>query len=196
MIKRKLKPCEICGKPVFKIGAKVCSINCSLDYNALHPELVKNFVEQQAEKNLKKWRKESSEKLKSLSTLEGEAKRVFQEWVRLRDSDQPCISSGATKGAMHGGHYLSCEKYSGLIFHPFNCHKQTAHDNVFKHGNLLDYRKGLIKRYGLTFVENLEALGDANRVRKYTRDELIEIKKFYQAKIKAKDYTNEIFKMK
>lgn len=196
MIKRKLKPCQICGKPVFKIGAKVCSINCSLEYNALHPELVKNFIEEQAEKNLKKWRKESREKLKSLSTLEGEAKKEFQLWVRMRDAEQNCISCGVKVSGGDGSHYFDCNKYSGLIFYPHNCHKSCLQCNRFKHGNLLEYRKGLIKRYGLTFVENLEALGDANRVRKYTRDELIEIKKFYQAKIKGKDYTNEIFKMK
>lgn len=195
MIKRKLKPCEICGKPVFKIGAKVCSINCSLDYNALHPEELKNFIEEQAEKNLKKWRKESREKLKSLSTLEGEAKKEAQLWARLRDAGQPCISCDKFSDMVDGGHYLSAERYSGLMFHPHNISLQCRKCNRFLHGNPIEYRKGLIKRYGLTFVENLEALGDANRVRKYTREELIEIKKFYQSKIKAKDYTNEIFKL-
>ena len=71
------------------------------------------------------------------------------------------------------------------MFNPVNCHKQC---NTFcnKHlsGNLLEYRKGLIERYGITYVEKLESLADSGRYKKYTKEELIQVKKTYDNLIK------------
>jgi hypothetical protein len=104
--------------------------------------------------------------------------------VRLRDRELPCIScnnSNTTDWA--GGHYFNAGMYSGLIFDERNCHKQcNTHCNKYLSGNLLEYRKGLVKRFGANFVETLEAESDSKRNYKYTRQELIDIKAKYDEK--------------
>lgn len=119
--------------------------------------------------------------LKKLSEYEAEARKEFQLYIRLRDKNQPCISCGTnTPKQWHGGHYLKAELFSGLIFNEDNCHKQCSRCNDLFSGNELEYRDGLIKRYGLKFVKNLEALKQGSRQYKYTKQELIEIKEKYK----------------
>lgn len=52
------------------------------------------------------------------------------------------------------------------------------------HGNLVEYRKGLINRYGEDYVFELESISDANRGYKYSRSELIDIANKYKMKLK------------
>jgi len=133
------------------------------------------------------------EKTKTLSYYENEAKRVYQKWVRLRDAHLPCISCGKTSNRYDGGHFFDAGIYSGLIFHPFNCNKQCSYNcNKMLHGNKLNYRIGLIKKIGDDNVKWLEENKDRLRNYKYSKEELIEIKKLYQDKIKRKDFNNEI----
>lgn len=130
--------------------------------------------------------KQMKESIKTLSQYEAEAKKVFQKWVRLRDKNLNCVSCKATKAkSWHASHFYSANLYSGLIFDERNVHKSCDYCNVFLHGNLLEYRKGLIERYGLKYVEELEAESINKRVYKYTKYELIEIKNVYNEKIKA-----------
>jgi len=117
--------------------------------------------------------------------FEAEAKKVFQKWIRMRDKDEPCISCGSvTAKEWHGSHFFSANLYSGLIFDERNVHKACDYCNVFLHGNLLEYRKGLIKRYGFDYVAKLEADSDLLRNYKYTKNELIAKKLQYEIKIK------------
>jgi len=67
------------------------------------------------------------------------------------------------------------------------CHKSCKKCNVFLSGNLLEYRKGLIERYGVAYVEKLESLADSGRYKKYTKEELIQVKKTYDSLIKQLD---------
>lgn len=135
--------------------------------------------------------KQMKESLKTLGQYEAEAKKVFQKWVRIRDKDLPCVSCGTTKAKdWHGSHFYSANLYSGLIFDERNVHKSCDYCNVFLHGNLLEYRKGLIERYGLNYVESLETESVNKRVYKYTKQELIDIKNLYSEKIKAIERTN------
>lgn len=130
--------------------------------------------------------KQMRENVKTLSQYESEAKKVFQKYIRLRDEHLNCISCGTTKAkSWHGSHFYSANLYSGLIFDERNVHKSCDYCNVFLHGNLLEYRKGLIERYGLKYVEELEAESVNKRIYKYTKDELIKIKNVYNEKIKA-----------
>jgi hypothetical protein len=48
-------------------------------------------------------------------------------------------------------------------------------------GNLIEYRRGLVAKIGIEKVEWLEGKHES---KKYTIDEIIEIKKHYQQKIK------------
>ncbi len=123
--------------------------------------------------------------LKKLSDYEREARAEFQKYIRLRDKNLPCISCNTpiTK-QWDGGHYLKAELFTGLIFNEKNCHKQCSRCNDLFSGNELEYRDGLIKRYGSDFVTELEGLKDGSRVYKFTKEELVSIRQDYKNKIK------------
>ena len=124
--------------------------------------------------------------LKKLSEYEAEARKEFQSYIRLRDKNLPCISCGClTAKQWDGGHYLKAELFTGLIFNEHNCHKQCSRCNDLFSGNELEYRDGLIKRYGVSFVNDLESLKQQSRFYKFTKNELIEYKLFYKNKIKS-----------
>lgn len=175
--KIKARRCKVCNE-VFTPNrplVPVCSPKCAIEYtNKLKANKAKK------EKSILK------EKLKTLSDLEAEAKKSFQRYVRLRDKDLPCIScNNLNTNDWAGGHYFSAGMYSGLMFDERNCHKQcNTHCNKYLSGNLLEYRKGLIKRFGSEFVEKLESESDQKRNYKYTREELIAKKMQYDIKCK------------
>lgn len=164
-------------------------------------ECIKMAVEKKKEKLIdeqqKKAKREKKEwyaENKTLTEHEHDARRVFQEWVRLRDKDLGCISCGKLNATQYdGGHYLDANKYSGLIFHVDNCHKQCSRPcNKDKHGDLINYRIGLIKRIGEVRVVSLEENKDRLRTYKYTKDELLQIKSKYKQLIKnLKNYEQD-----
>lgn len=175
--KIKARRCKVCNEVFIpnRPLVPVCSPKCAIDYtNKLKVNKAKK------EKSILK------EKLKTLSDLEAEAKKSFQRYVRLRDKDLPCIScNNSNTNDWAGGHYFSAGMYSGLMFDERNCHKQcNTHCNRYLSGNLLEYRKGLIKRFGDEFVEKLESESDQKRNYKYTREELIAKKLQYDIKCK------------
>jgi Bacteriophage Lambda NinG protein len=131
-------------------------------------------------------RKEMKDKVKTLSEYEADAKKSFQKFIRFRDAKLPCISCGNSKTSdWAGGHYYSAGMYSGLMFDERNCHKQcNTYCNKHLSGNLLEYRKGLISRYGIEFVEELESISNEKRNYKYSKAELIAKKLQYDIKIK------------
>jgi hypothetical protein len=187
----KAKGFEGCGVSTMKLTYGICN-SCLWDFyhNDERGKIIyqKSFLPKVSLK-LKSFEKAKTsdlrQKLKTLGQFEAEAKKSFQKYVRLRDKDLNCISCGTEKAkTWHGSHYFSANLYSGLIFNEKNVHKSCDYCNVFLHGNLLEYRKGLIKRYGWQYVAELEIIADLNRVYKYTKDELINIKKLYDAKIK------------
>lgn len=156
----------------------VCSPKCAI-------ELAKKQKLKEFNRMANKERKEGREKLKTLGQYEKEARKVFQQWIRKRDEKFPCISCGNANAKQYdAGHYYKAEVYSGMIFNEDNCHKQCSQCNDYHSGNLLEYRAGLINRYGLEFVERLERTKDNGRNYKYTKQELIDIKIKYKKLLK------------
>lgn len=114
--------------------------------------------------------------------------RDFNEWIRARDADLPCISCGAPPpdlSALHAGrdagHYRSTGSASHLRFHEDNCHAQCVRCNQWGAGRAVDYRIGLLDRLGLARVEALE---HNNAPHKWTHEELRGIRDTYKAKLK------------
>jgi hypothetical protein len=103
--------------------------------------------------------KERKAKLKTNGERKAGAQAALNRWVvHGRDVDQPCISCGRFhQGANHGGHYRSRGSAPHLALDPRNVHRQCYPCNVQLHGNLINYRLGLIARYGVEYVEALEA---------------------------------------
>ncbi len=149
----------------------------------------KGIVKKDTLKKDKATRDKMTLNVKTLSQYEAEAKKSFQLWIRKRDADKNCISCDKKTNDPAGGHFYSAGTYSGLMFNPLNCHLQcNTACNKYLSGNLLEYRKGLIKRYGNEFVENLDNLSVELRNYKYTKQELIDIKKKYDLKIKNNEF--------
>lgn len=129
--------------------------------------------------------KRRKEKLKTRSDYLKEAQRAFNAFVRERDraAGYPCISSGRpldwSGNKVDSGHYRSTGAAPQLRFNLDNAHAQSKHDNQYLAGNAVEYRVRLIERIGL---ERVEALECDNTPRKFTADELIEIRDSYRTK--------------
>jgi hypothetical protein len=100
--------------------------------------------------------------------LIAKAQKVFNAWIRERDKDFGCISCGAQVN--HAGHYLSAGHHGHLRFNEVNVNGQCLRCNNFLHGNLINYRQGLVKKYGEEKVLMLEA--KARQTKKWSRVEL------------------------
>jgi len=181
MAKKPTKPkqCPVCPNtfiPQYSSLQQVCSPKCAVIFNS--------------EKEVKKRVQQMKVEVEGTNQLEKAARLIFQKWIRERDKDLPCISCNKTDAELgpnmfDSGHFFSAERFSGLKFDETNVHKQWKKCNgVNMHGNLVEYRKGLINRYGEDYGFELESISDANRVYKYSRSELIDIANKYKMKLK------------
>lgn len=118
--------------------------------------------------------------LKTLPQLKAELQTVVNAYIRERDKDQPCISCGATKAKQwHAGHFLTTGAHPGIIrFHPWNINRQCSQCNDHLSGNLLNYRKGIIARFG---QERLDWLEGPHESPKITREWIESEKTRYRA---------------
>lgn len=124
------------------------------------------------------------------------AQKVFNEWIRLRDSEETtgspwsCICCTCGKeyqndGHISAGHYiLDSKNGNSTSFDEHNVHGQCTHYcNRNMHGNLANYALFIVKKYG---QEELERLHNMKLVaKKWTIDELEEIYKDYKHRIKT-----------
>lgn len=155
-----------------------------MTHKACKPECAALLVEQVKAKAARKEDRERKQATKSRRDWEQETQQAVNAWVRLvRDADKTCISCGRWHdGQWHCGHYLSRGARPGLRYVEANLAKQCAPCNVHLSGNQVNFRLGLIARIGLAAVEALEA-DDAPR--KYSIDQLREIRDDYRARLRA-----------
>ena len=129
--------------------------------------------------------REWKEKNKSIQKLIQDARKPFQQYIRMRDANNKCISCPSVDSDIwDAGHFKKAELYTGMIFDERNCHKQCRKCNVFLDGNEGEYRKRLIEIFGPDWVDKLDDDANARRTYKYSREELIEIKVKYQNLLK------------
>ena len=172
---KRCKSCNKLFKPTFNSLQVVCSILCSIEWANTSDSKIYAVKAFKAETRDKK--KKLVEKDRSYWTKKCQIE--FNKFIRLRDKDLPCISSGKHHtGQYHAGHYMSVGGHSSLLrFHEDNCHKQSSFDNNHKSGNLVEYRVRLIEKIGLERVEWLEG---PHKPMKYTIDELKDLTKHYR----------------
>lgn len=162
--------------------AKSLQVACSVDC-ALAMAKAKNEKARQAlalvERREVKARKE---KLKSRSDHMRETQQVFNEWVRLRDADLPCVSCGRHhQGKYDAGHYRTVGSNPALRFEPLNVHKQCSPCNTQLSGDIVNYRIELVRRIGAEKVAWIEGPHEPQR---YTIEDLKALKAEYRAKLK------------
>ena len=181
----KTKKCKVCGSEFTpsKPMQRVCSLSCALSIASL----AKAKRERTALAADKKLTREKLDAMKSKGRLVAEAQVAFNRYIRLRDAGLPCIccgqpmGEGVHGGAVDAGHYRSRGSAVHLSIEPTNVHKQCVRCNLELHGNLIEYRKGLVARYGVEYVEAIEA---DERARHYTPEEFTAMKLDYRAKVK------------
>lgn len=134
---------------------------------ALHEECIGPWLEVQTAKKiaarLKRERAETKARrlaLKRPIEWERECLEIVQKIARLRDRHDGCISChmGANYGgAWHGSHFRPAGNNAAVQFNLWNIHKACAQCNLFKGGNIGEYRPRLIQKIGLERVEWLES---------------------------------------
>ncbi|WP_236225618.1 recombination protein NinG [Pseudomonas pseudonitroreducens] len=148
-----------CGQefiPRYRSTEKVCSNACALAVGRADQSIqakARKSLAQMERKELGKRR----EKLKSRADHLREAQQAFNEFIRLRDAQQPCISCGRHHdGQYHAGHYRTVGANPELRFDEDNVHKQCAPCNNHKSGDIVNYRINLVAKIGAERVARLE----------------------------------------
>ena len=140
----------------------------------------------QKAKDNREWQREKKvrkEALLSHSEWLNLFQKVFNTYIRTRDKNSRCISCETPLNArkFDAGHYRSVGSNPQLRFNEENVWGQCVPCNRDKHGNLIEYRKGLIKKIGIEKVEYLE---NFNHSAKLSIPEIKEKIKEYKAKTK------------
>lgn len=191
----KPKKCRVCEKefaPTYNSTQKVCSPPCAI-------KLVDMDKQAKAKKARSGEIKRVKQKLKQLSMNDRPkalraAQAAFNAFIRERDKRLNCISCGNRLAEFKGirghlydaGHYRSVGSAPELRFNEDNCHSQCVKCNRNLSGNVVEYRRGLLIRIG---KKRLEAVESHHQAKKYTVEELHEIRALYVKK--KKDLINE-----
>ena len=176
----KPKKCRVaaCGASFVpaRMGQAVCSPACALIDGPRHAPKARKALADIERKDIKV----RKEKLKSRADHAKDTQQAFNEWVRLRDADLPCVSCGRHHdGQYHAGHYRTVAANPAIRFEPLNVHKQCAPCNNHKSGDIVNYRIELVKRIGAEAVEWLEG---PHEPKKYTVEQLKAMTAEYRAK--------------
>lgn len=170
MIKPRQRECGYCRTPFLPFNSLVkwCSIDCGV---------------QLAKDKLAKKQKDAF-KAQDVKTLRKKAQELFNKYIRMRDTDDGCISCDKLKdwdGQWHASHFMTVGANPELRFNEDNCHKSCSVCNNYLSGNLANYRKRLEKKIGLERLEALEVKGKPIRLRAEDYHQVIAT---YKAKIK------------
>jgi Bacteriophage Lambda NinG protein len=168
----KLKSCKVCSarfEPHQPLQV-VCGPVCALTHG-------RRSVLSRQRSDLKRRR----EALLSLSDHHKATQAIFNKYIRLRDSREPCISCRTTKGQRHASHYRPTGPNPGLRYEELNCHASCAQCNLYHSGRLTQYRINLIEKIGEDMVKWLEG---PHEQKQYRVEDLKEIQRHYKAEIK------------
>jgi len=150
--------CKVCRCEYVKARPlqKVCSPTCAITHS-------KELTERKKAKEAAQDRRQTREKLAKFKTptqLEKECRDIVQEIARLRDRHDGCISCHVGPnygGRWHGSHFRPAGNNAAVQFHLWNIHKACAQCNLFKGGNLSEYRPRLVEKIGADRVAWLES---------------------------------------
>lgn len=173
--------CKVCGDYYVKFQStqQVCSVKCAMVMGKRKSEEARK-KQAKADRLLQRQKLQA---LKSRSDWLKDLQKVFNQFIRLRDKDLPCISCGRYhQGQWHAGHYKTVGSSPELRFCEENVHKQCSPCNNHLSGNIVNYRLGLIEKIGLERVEWLER--QDHPPLKLTVDEIKALIKVYKAKVK------------
>ncbi len=174
-----IKTCKVCRikfSPIRQLQPTCEKMECMIEYSNKHLAKKKKEAKKNNFRDKKKLLSEDIGHLKKV------AQKTFNEFIRLRDKDLPCISCGTTNNIQyHAGHFKPAGGFSYLRFNENNCHKQCSVCNNHKSGNLIPYRDNLILKIGIEEVDKLEV---PNVIKKWSVEELQDVIETYRDKVK------------
>jgi hypothetical protein len=163
--------CRVCREVYTKRTSTQagCSIACAT-------KIAIRSAEKRKKADAKLDRKQTRErlaKLKPISHWMNLTQKVANEYARVRDYRDGCISCELPAtwdgGAWHGSHFRSVGAASAVRLNLWNIHKACASCNAYKGGNIAAYEPRLRKKLG---NEKVEWLKSQNKITKYTREYL------------------------
>ena len=180
-----MKRCKICKnefEPRFSRLERVCWGQECKYIEAL--EKLRQIKANEA-KNQRKRFKTIKNDLMTIQDWVKKAQVIFNQFIRLRDENQGCVSCGISLAGrkFDAGHFYNANNHWALRFDESNVHGQCVRCNRDLHGNLLEYRKNITQRIGPDELDRLDS--QSNETRKFTRDELLEIYTKYRVKCRA-----------
>ena len=129
-----------------------------------------------------------------MSLKKSSAWKWFAKYIKERDR-WACITCGkkAIGWQMNTGHFIQAFGNAGMFFREDNVHAQCVLCNTGLNGNLLEYRRQIIKKYGEGYDEKLEKDARNTKGKQYTKKELKEIAKVYRDKYRKLCQEIEIY---
>jgi len=123
---------------------------------------------QQAEKD-KRFQSLKKQLAKPLKQVKKPKPKIDTLWIEVakqikqRDAGKPCISCGKImqQHEIQAGHFISRAKCKALYYEPRNIHTQCFECNnnhQKQQETYINFRNGLISRYGIEYVEWLEGV--------------------------------------
>lgn len=185
------RKCTVCREWFHPVRAEqyVCSYECACVHGKAANDAAK--ADKQRKEKKRRLEEEKADRqrqverriaVKPLSYFIKQAQHAFNEFIRYRDRDQPCISCGRHHdGQYHAGHFRTTGASPELRFDEDNCHKQCSACNNHLSGNLTAYRPALIAKIGQA---RFDALMGPHALPKWTRDDYIRIRDEYRAKLR------------
>lgn len=171
----KSKKCKNCKK-IFVPERQMqscCSFECSIEW-------AKKLQQKSKEKKANKIKKDF--KANDKSELLKLAQMIVNKYIRVRDLNKPCCTCGHLEGRQfHAGHFENVGGKGQLRFYTLNIHKQCSICNNWKSGNLAEYERFMINKYGIDFVEKLKS---NNERANYSVEYLQRLIKVFRKKIK------------
>ncbi|BBE76237.1 recombination protein NinG [Phytobacter sp. MRY16-398] len=185
------RKCTVCREWFHPVRAEqyVCSYECACVHGKAANDAAK--AEKQRKEKKRRLEEERADRqrqaerrmaVKPLSYFIKQAQHAFNEFIRYRDRDLPCISCGRHHdGQYHAGHFRTTGASPELRFDEDNCHKQCSACNNHLSGNLTAYRPALIAKIGQA---RFDALMGPHALPKWTRDDYTRIRDEYRAKLR------------
>ena len=173
----KQKKCRYCETLFYPIRTThtTCTYECAMLY----------AKEKSEKKKAKEWnvrKKELKEGLMTKSDWTKILQQLVNRYVRQRDGNF-CISCNKeVQGKIDAGHMFSVGNYPSVRFDLRNINSQCIKCNQYNGGSLLEYRKYLIKKIGISDFEDLELKAHQNR--QYSIPELKEMIEEYKILLK------------
>jgi len=105
----------------------------------------------------------AKKKLKTLPKLKAELQKVFNKFIRLRDSEDgyfTCIACGDVKSVdqINAGHFYAVKGYDSMRFNEDNVNSECVSCNCFNESHLIGYAINLKEKIGEDRINYLHSI--------------------------------------